>query len=194
MDPHLVETFVAIDTETGGLDPQVHPLLTLGIVVSIRRGGGAWEEVYAREFKFPYHGEEVDDKAMAVTGIYLEDHVGDEKGLIFPADIEEVLLDVIPEGATLVGHNVGFDIGFLAVSGVNIPNVTPCILDTYSLATALWGSGTYSARSLASWLRLKAPYTHNALMDARFAMEAITAMLLLLDERRISTPSPVSSP
>ena len=104
---HLIFT----DTETGGLDPKHHEILTVALVDW--RDGVIGDTV---EFKVKARPEFVDPKALAVNGINLAEHNAqavDPK--IVARDITAWCRAHWPAGerVRLAGHNVAFDVGFL---------------------------------------------------------------------------------
>lgn len=99
-----------IDTETGGLDPSKHSLLSIAL--------GVWEagEITASlELQLVHPEYNVTNKAMEINNIDLrQPREGHNKGEAYFA-IESFLMAHMDtdEKPTLVGQNVGFDIGFL---------------------------------------------------------------------------------
>jgi DNA polymerase-3 subunit epsilon len=79
-------------------------------------------------------------------------------------------LGAILEGAVVVGHNIGFDLAFLAAA-VARRELDACpshALDTRALARRAWHRGGYGLAALAAELALPPP-THRAEADARAA-------------------------
>ena len=79
-------------------------------------------------------------------------------------------LATILEGAVVVGHNVSFDLAFLAaaVARGELASSPRHALDTRALARRAWHRGGYGLAVLAAELGLPAP-THRAEADARAA-------------------------
>lgn len=102
---------VVVDTETGGLDPSRHPILTLGAVAW--QDGEIGESV---EWKFYAPPQFCDPQALRVNGIDIEQH---NQEAIRPDEAAQALLRFgrrYSDGTRirLAGHNiVGFDAGFL---------------------------------------------------------------------------------
>lgn len=99
-----------LDTETGGLDPLKHDLLSVGLVV--------WTdgEITARkEVLIKGQPERCNTEALAVNRIDLESH--NSQALDKAEAVREILnfleehFDKFP--VIVAGHNVGFDIAFL---------------------------------------------------------------------------------
>ena len=99
-----------IDTETGGLDPQKHSLLTIGMCVMVE--GYIMDKL---EIKLKQDTYNVTNSALNVNKINL---------LELDTDIKNAFNQIImfiqrnfdtKDKITLAGHNVNFDIGFLKI-------------------------------------------------------------------------------
>lgn len=99
-----------IDTETGGLDPQKHSLLTIGMCVMVE--GYIMDKL---EIKLKQDTYNVTSSALNVNKINL---------LELDTDIKNAFNKIImfiqrnfdtKDKITLAGHNVNFDIGFLKI-------------------------------------------------------------------------------
>ena len=115
----LNNTFLVIDTETGGLDPGKHSLLSVaGVIWGLETPPQTLFSFYVREYNLS-----IDPEALAVNNINLNEVVS--KGLT-PAraclEIQSKLVGFLnpntttflpQEPLTVAGHNVGFDIAFL---------------------------------------------------------------------------------
>jgi DNA polymerase III epsilon subunit-like protein len=105
------ENIVFIDTETGGLDPRVHSLLSIGLV--------RWEDSVITKTKEILINDgklNVTDAALAINKIDLNRLK--IKAISQTEAIQEILLFIEWAGSqqdkiTLAGHNVGFDIKFI---------------------------------------------------------------------------------
>lgn len=143
--------YLFLDTETGGLDPGQHSLLSLGLVVG--DGGVARDTLEILVKHEPYV---VSAGGMAVNRIDLVQH--DRQALDAARALEafEHFLDRhFPAGdpITLVGHNVAFDrqfLGaFLARNGRALePRISHRSVDTHSIAAALRDAGRLPLESL----------------------------------------------
>jgi DNA polymerase III epsilon subunit-like protein len=179
--------FLWIDTETGGLDPTVHSLLSLALVVTEPSGDQVSTEIF---FRHPNYT--VDPEALAVNHIDLVRHhahacepahaaslIAAFLGRHFPGD----------EKIQLAGHNVGFDIAFL---GVFLRQHFPAIyarfshrvMDTMPLALALQEAGLLPAGSLGLsallehyGIRLEPTLRHTALGDAKATEQLYRCMI-----------------
>lgn len=172
---------VVIDTETGGLDPAVHSLLSVGMWTIDTVRGTIDNPLYflVKEpliVTTPY--------AMGINGLDLGDISREglrpkealEKVREYCKAIEEPRPDTILKKPIPVGHNVGFDIGFLnrlvSVSGddgtlpfhyrtIDVPS----ILITMYLAGILPKDISSSQKAL-EYFGMKRGKVHNALHDA----------------------------
>lgn len=167
-----------LDTETGGLDPSRHSLLSLGLVVGQR--GVVDHEL---EILVKHDDYVVDPEAMAVNRIRLDEH--DARAL--RASEALVVLDIFLDHhfphhcqpITLVGHNVSFDRDFLAVflasQGRRLrARFHHRIVDTHSIAAALRDAGRLDLEDLGSTalfhhfgIEVPDHLRHTALGDAR---------------------------
>lgn len=100
-----------LDTETGGIDPQKHSLLSVGMIV--------WEDgvLGARELININDGLNICTKeALSINKINIDEHI---KNAVSPKDAVNEIINFIEEHfgkgerVTLIGHNITFDIGFL---------------------------------------------------------------------------------
>ncbi|GIV31617.1 MAG: hypothetical protein KatS3mg029_0968 [Saprospiraceae bacterium] len=99
-----------IDTETGGLNPFKHDLLSVGLVV--------WADgqiVARKEILIKGHPRRCTEEALAVNGIDLKTH---NQNALDKASAVQQIIDFLHEHfeklpVIVAGHNVGFDIAFL---------------------------------------------------------------------------------
>ena len=164
----MPNVYVAIDLETTGLDPEHDAIIEIG---AVRFRG---DQVLATFESLVNPGRPIPFSIQQLTGIK-------------PDDVKHAppLASVLPRLRRLVGdhpivgHNVGFDLGFLGRHGLFRDN--PAI-DTFELASILLPyAGRYNLGMLARALNLSLPATHRALDDARVAHALFIA---LLDEAR----------
>ncbi len=185
---------LVIDTETGGLDPSTHSILSVGAIV--------WEdgklrdaiEIYVLEQKL-----QVDSKAMEINRIdlpWLQQHG------VSPVDAVKQLLDFIGknfkecrvsrEKIAIVGHNVNFDVGFLKrlfnLAGQDYEEVfSHRVLDTAGILRFLSLAGKISIPSAGSTaafdyfhIDIKSSERHTALADARATGQLLTKLVELI--------------
>jgi DNA polymerase-3 subunit epsilon len=150
--------FVALDTETTGLDPtQGHRLVEVACVAfDDGKIGETWSTLMNP-------GRSIPTDASAVHGI-TDAMVRDAPGpAVVAAELESRCA-----GRTLVFHNAAFDLPFLEVlmrSGGRGP-LLHAVIDTLGLARGLFGQGGNSLGTLATRFGLPAEAAHRALGDA----------------------------
>ena len=108
-----MDRLLFIDTETGGLDPQKHSLLNLGLVVWDRDKGILYQrEVCQKLDKYIATKEALDINHFDVKNY-------DSKDILSATEIDEVLKRIKEEffngfeKIPLAGHNVQFDFSFI---------------------------------------------------------------------------------
>lgn len=149
-------TYVAVDVETTGLDPEKDVLLEVA-AVTFRDGKivESWSSLVN-----PFR--QVPPFITQLTGI-TQKMVDDAPSMFtLRPQIKRVLADHV-----IVGHNVGFDMGFLEEERLGLGQHR---LDTITLASILLPrAGRYSLDALGDYLKLPAQdgRTHRAMRDAR---------------------------
>jgi DNA polymerase III epsilon subunit-like protein len=185
---------LVIDTETGGIDPDRHSLLSLAAAVW---ADGCLEgeiEIFVAEPDIT-----VTARALEINRIDLVEHA---RTAVPPAEALSRLLDFVADHfpaelavgdqVVLVGHNVGFDIGFLRrlcrLAGAPFPALfshrsldTASVLRFLSLAGVVPPSAVASTEAFA-FLGLCVPeeLRHTALGDARATAELLTRLVDLI--------------
>ena len=140
--------YLFLDTETGGLDPRRHSLLSLGLVVGDSDGIAESLEILLRHETYGVTGG-----GMKVNRIDLAGHHA--KALEPAAALKELdgflTRHFSPDAAViLVGHNIAFDRAFLGVfletqnRGLE-PRFSHRSIDTHSIAAALQDAGRIPA-------------------------------------------------
>jgi DNA polymerase-3 subunit epsilon/ATP-dependent DNA helicase DinG len=182
----LARTYISLDLETTGLDAEQDAILEIG---AVRFKGSQTLETYSTLVD---PGRPVPYKIQHLTGIT-------------PADIQgaPTLNEVLPAlrrfvgGTPLIGHNIGFDLGFLNKQGLFAQNVS---IDTFELASILLPyASRYSLGALLDYLEIELPpegQAHRALDDAEAAhrlFEALLDQARRLDGRIIEEVAQVSS-
>ena len=153
-----MQTLIALDIETTGLDPSTDAIIEIG---AIRFRDSRQEDEWA-ELVNP--GRPLPHFITQLTGI-------SDDMLSGAPRITEVLesLESFVGEDPIVGHRIGFDLGFLrrrGLFGSNLP------LDTYDLAAVvLPDAGRYSLGALASLLKIPSMNAHRALDDAKTTMQ-----------------------
>jgi len=157
------QTYISLDLETTGLNPDTDEIIEIGAI--------------------KFQGEEVIDTFHSVVNpqrplpyrIQLLCHITQAE--VDPAPVFSDLasrLIAFFEDDPIVGHNISFDLSFLARKGVKITNTT---YDTHELATIfLFQLSDYSLASVTKHLGLSSP-KHRALPDATATKELFVALL-----------------
>ncbi len=145
---------IAFDTETGGLDPLKDALLTVGLACI---DGPVAELVVCHEDYRP------DEKALAINRITSGRAAGGSPWLLIEPLIEEQF-----DGRVVVGHDVGFDLGFLMANSPNLP--LPFAVDTAACCRFLWPGAKADLASLCERARIDNANAHGAGADAWAAM------------------------
>jgi DNA polymerase-3 subunit epsilon len=178
----MTQPMLFLDTETGGLDPRRHSLLSLGLVV-----GDGPRVTHSLEILIRHEPYVVSGGGLKVNRIDLVRHSAD--ALDPPAAL--AVLDVFLEQhfphrcspIVLAGHNVGFDQAFLEAflesQGRTFePRFSHRSGDTHSLAAGLRDAGrlpleNLGASALFAHFGIKVPEEkrHTALGDALATFE-----------------------
>lgn len=170
--------FVVVDTETTGLRPGSHRVIE---VAGVRVRGG---EVVASFQSLLNPGVRIPAFIAQFTGIT------QEMVATAPAS-HEALPDFLSfvEGAIVVGHNVGFDIGFLNYEAQQLGQSFPIDgLDTIPLARRfLPGLKRFKLDNVADHLRITTSQRHRALGDARVTAAVFLRLLDLAAKQGITT-------
>ena len=170
----MSSTFVALDLETTGLDPEQDEITE---VAAVRFEGGRPAEVF---HTLVNPRREVPYRIQLMTGLSSRELRRAPSFAEVASDLER-FLGLHP----VVGHNVAFDLSFLSRWGVKPGGPA---LDTCDLARLLlFDLSDYSLRSLARHLDLEYPTQHRAPADAEVAGRAFVA----LRERLALTPAAV---
>ena len=176
-----------IDTETGGLDPDKHSLLSVAMVI--------WENmeiIDSLELMINDGKLSVTEEALAINKIDIENH---KKTAISPSQaIEKILLFIGKHfsqqgGITIAGHNVQFDLGFLKILfSSNNKDFSKFfshrIIDTSSILHYMYLAGHIEQRAISSdeafeLFDIKVEGRHTALGDAVATAKLFSELLLL---------------
>lgn len=169
----MTARYVAIDTETTGLDPEADEIIEVAAIAFGREGGveGEFHSLVRPSRPPSYHIERL-------TGIEAAALASAPSFAALAAELADFIAD-----SPVVGQNVEFDLAFLARGGVRSP--APAF-DTYELARLLLpGLADYSLRGIAEGLGLEMPVRHRARADAE------AARLVFLRLRRLLSQQPV---
>ena len=164
-------TFVALDLETTGLDPERDTIIEIGAVkFSTKRIEGEYSTLINPGRPIPK---------------FIENLTGISEAMVAKAPLLREALPKLVEfvgDAVIVGHSIKFDLGFLRKHKIFKDNDS---LDTYDLAAVLMpAAGRYSLGALAQATGIILPATHRALDDARVSQ----ALYRKLFERALTMP------
>ncbi len=146
--------FVALDCETTGLNSEKDNLIELGAVkFSISENLDSFDSLFCSPTRIPQFVERL-------TGIQNSDLVGAPK---FSEKQEE--FQKFCEGKILLGHNLRFDLDFLAAAGLDLNSYLS--LDTFRIAGLLLPRGdSLSLENLSQKFGVTHDNAHRALADA----------------------------
>lgn len=191
------DRIVVFDVETGGLDPDRHPIIQFaGVAVDVT---DRWKELEALELKIQFDANAADPKALEINRY--DPEVWRRDGVL-PAVALRRIAEFLRRHATLrkvsarngagyevarlCGHNGKFDGDFLAATfkraGVFLPGACYEVLDT--LALARWvsmvsppGPTDHKLGSLCAWMGIELLDAHDALADVRATCELARRLL-----------------
>ena len=150
----MSQPFLFLDTETGGLDPANHSLLSIGLVV-----GDGPKVLNSLEILVKHEPYVVSAAGMAVNRIDLVQHSAAALEPRMALNVLDVFLDQhfphMCKPVILAGHNVAFDRAFLAAflagQGRALePRISHRTVDTHSIAAALRDGGRLPLENLSS--------------------------------------------
>jgi DNA polymerase III epsilon subunit-like protein len=150
----MTQSLLFIDTETGGLDPRKHSLLSVALVV-----GEGPKVTHSLEILIRHEPFVVSAGGMKVNRIDLVKHAAAALDPDMALGVMNVFLDQhfphLCKPITLAGHNVAFDQAFLGafVEGLGHslePRFSHRVVDTHSLAAALRDAGKLPLENLGS--------------------------------------------
>ncbi len=176
----LDEVWVAIDTETTGLDPESDKVIEVG---AVKFRGDDILDVFQ---SFVNPGERLSRFIRDYTGITQRDVDG-------APPFSEVAVDLLPflDGAPVVGHNVSFDLGFLRSHGLPFDGA---VSDTYDLGRVFvpWAS-YHSLTGLAKELDVPVERAHRAADDAETTRRVFVTLLRIASETNPETLREIQS-
>lgn len=182
-----MDKILFIDTETGGLDPQKHSLLSLGLVV--------WEkgelvdkiEILVNDGKLAATNE-----ALEINKINLDEH---KINSLSPNEVINQIIYFIKKNftlnqkITLAGHNINFDVNFLkhflSQNKLNFEEYfSHRFIDTSSILYYLYLSGKLKQRAFSSseafeYFGIRVDGRHTALGDAIATAKLFTNLIQL---------------
>ncbi len=153
----MTRTYVALDLETTGLDPEQDRIIEIGAVRF--DASGRELETYQRLIN---PGREIPPFIERFTGVTNDMVAGAPRVAIAAPELESFI-----GGSQVVGHNIGFDLSYLAREGVRLRVEA---LDTAELARYLVPRlRSHGLAEVARELEVEAIDHHRALNDARTA-------------------------
>jgi DNA polymerase-3 subunit epsilon len=177
-----------IDTETGGIDPASHSLLSLALVV--------WKEMEVRasiEILVNDGVLNVTEKALEINGIDLSEH---KKKAVSPGLAVQQFDQFLAihfsrdEKIILGGHNINFDVNFLNAfltrNGYNFQQrFSHRFVDTSSILFYLYLTGKIKRKLTASqdafdYFGITVPGRHTALGDAFATAQLFSKLVSIL--------------
>lgn len=167
----LPRTFVAVDVETTGLSPQKDAIIEIG---AVRFCDGEIVDTFAT---FVNPGRPIPIFIQQLTNISDRDVVSAPK---MDRVLPELLAFVDNTVYGVVGHNVGFDLGFLEANGANFHRPR---LDTHELATILLpNQPSYNLGELCNSLDIRLDDAHRANADAEATAQLFMRLIERLDQ------------
>ena len=167
----MPRSYVALDLETTGLDPDRDAITEIGAVRFDLDGGSETFSALVDP------GQPIPYRIQRLTGIGDNDVAGAPQFAEVAADLEAFIGD-----DPVVGQNVGFDLGFLERQRLQPPGPA---YDTQELANLLMPSlSEYGLAAIARHLGIEFPVQHRALADA----EAARRVFLALRDRLAALP------
>ena len=161
----MTDTYVSLDIETTGLRAETDAIIEIGAVRFTLDGAvqGTFASMVNPQAPIP-------PKIQRITGIKQIDVAG-----------APVMREVTPrllafvKDSPIVGHNIQFDLGFLAQSGCGLANPR---IDTFELAAiVLPKMRSYSLEQLTKALEIESPAYHRALADATLTKDLFLALV-----------------
>jgi len=178
----MSRTYVALDLETTGLDPERDAIMEVGAVrfrPSVSDGTircqvlGTWSSLINP-------GRPIPIQVQHLTGITHDEVMRAPR---FSQVIDPLRRFVGHQ--PVVGHNVSFDLSFLHSHDLPLSNVA---VDTFELASILLPhAARYSLSKLGEMLGLRNLGTHRALDDAQATVELFVALLAHASELPLAT-------
>lgn len=182
-----------IDTETGGIDPNKHSLLSIGVVVWDAADG----ECYSDEFLLRSEHYSVTETAKKMNGFDMQEH--NKKALSAKTIIEK--LNDIKMGyfndylsIPLAGHNTQFDIQFIKRMYRDSrrsyeKTFSHRVVDTYSVLKYLadcnmLDSNISSSAKAFQFFNIHVDGRHTALGDARATMQLYEKLVQLNSQNK----------
>ncbi len=187
-----------VDTETGGLNPNKHSLLSIGLTV--------WENkriVETKELFIKHETFNITPQAIAINKINLVEltNISSDPKVVLDEIIQFLnrnFGDDMP--VTIAGHNINFDVSFIKVffSNHNVDfNKYFChrFIDTASILKYLYYSGTIeedlsSSDKALKYFNIEVNKRHSALGDAIGTAELFSRLVELIEPKYETAKNP----
>lgn len=182
-----------IDTETGGLDPEKHSLLSVGLVV--------WDsilnECYSAEYRLKSENYRITKAAQRINKLTDSDFNDSIAPQTLIKKFEEIKEKYFADYAAipLAGHNTQFDVQFIKKmfkdNRRSFDNIfLHRIVDTYSVLKFLQDAGIItntinSSAQAFKYFGITVDGRHTALGDAKATMRLYEEMLQLLNSKTV---------
>lgn len=168
----MEQPLIVLDVETTGFKPEDgHEIIELGAQKIVR------EKVLDEFHALIKPSRSLDPEVIRIHGITddLLAEQGKDATEVFPAFLSFI------GSATLVGHNIAFDLGFLNhhLLRLKLPALTNPTIDTLEVARRMLILPSYSLEKVALYLKVPQPEAHRAMADVRTTV----GVLLKLFER-----------
>lgn len=166
----MANEYVIFDVETTGMRPESGDAI---VEIAAQRIEG--RQVVGTFNTLVNPGKKMNPEVIAIHGITNE----------MVATQGRSLIEVIPafllfsEGATLVAHNISFDLNFLNwhLKVLGLPPITNPTLDTLELSKSKVMLASYSLKYLAQHFQIPQPTAHRALADVETTRELLFKLL-----------------
>ena len=180
-----------IDTETGGLDPEKHSLLSVGFVV----WDSALGECYSAEYRLKNENFQITKTAQNINKLTDSDFNSAIRPQTLIKKFKEIKENYFDEYSAipLAGHNTQFDVQFIKKmfrdNHRSFDNIfLHRIVDTYSILKFLQDGGIITEEINSSaqafrYFKITVDGRHTALGDAKATMKMYEKMLQLLHKK-----------
>lgn len=184
------DKYLVIDCETTGLIPSRHQMLTLAILLCEK---GKLEPIALNEFKFKYDTYNVSIGALKTNKIDLVQHDSEaqytfEHVIHFVQTLYALCGNEKP---TVIGHNVGFDLGFIHhyigkeewEKYVSYRNIDTCTIARFLSDAGVITTKNVSLENMVKYFHLEKENDtmHTALCDATKTWELYCRLLETMD-------------
>jgi len=186
----LWDTFICLDTETGGTNPAVNQILTLD-ATAVRLQGGqlhAIGQAFHGEFAID-PGLQLEPRALAVNGIDPQTWSG-QRGALVLRGFQEWVRQTCGQGYVIpMGYNVGFDLEMLKAEYLRHPgggrytdSLSYRSVDVLQLAVLAVALGFLPATKslklvdVCALLGIPTEGAHSSAVDVRLTLDAFNAL------------------